>query len=145
MGATQEHERRVRERMKTVATVTPHRRKGAMSAREKAGTERAKMISPQMEEQVRKLLETPPGLLGTIDKQRAFLAHTYARPSPCPYCNKLVSYFEAAQSDFDLGREAPSELRCPHCETKLVKFVPLFAFQGGAYHWRRLVETPNVE
>lgn len=83
------------------------------------------------------ILDTPKGLLTSIDKQKKFCIQMGLMHSPCPNCKTLQNVFEAARisiNDYTFGVDDLQYI-CVNegCKRKLLHHVPMFG--PGIWYW----------
>lgn len=88
-------------------------------------------------ENLMRLVKTRPELRTTIEHQMVYLFKIHSSKQPCPICNQLVSYYEAADDTVTVGDVYKGKLICPHCKTELEEIVPVQMMAAIPWIWQK--------
>jgi hypothetical protein len=97
---------------------------------------------------IRTILNSPPDLLTSLQRQRRFLALQYQQPQPCPNCKTLQNVYEASRipiEQFDFTASGTPPCFCTACGRQLEFVVPFIAVGGGPnWHWSLVPVKPEA-
>ena len=72
-----------------------------------------------------------------LERQERFLISEFIQMRPCPWCDSLVSWFEAVPPSmaetFSFKDSGPDVHECPHCQKRVVYSLPFV----GPWFWRK--------
>lgn len=104
--------------------------------------ERQSIPAPVME-LIRKNLKHFGVHLNSIEKQERYLIGVGLEKRECPWCDSLVSYFEAIPEDkaaeYRLGYSPEDGHVCPECKKRMKQLIPFI----GSWFWGKHEEDKN--